>query len=181
MTRSGSRRDMAHQGHYAGALSRLLAWGADLLIIIAVGTVTVALVQFAINVATPWNADLKHAHILILVCEFIWGAFYLGATWILFGRSPGMSIFGLRIVRSDGSDLDQRHALIRLFAFPLGFLTCGVGFLGIIFSRTHQAIYDRIARTAVVYDWDAEAARIRNLAARGARRRQTRVEVPAEP
>ena len=110
----------------------------------------------------------------ILVGEVIWGAFYLGAPGYCSRRSPGMSLFGLRIVRSDGSDLDQRHALIRLFAFPLGFLTFGLGFLGIIFGRTHQAIYDRIARTAVVYDWDAEAARIRNLAAQGARRRQAR-------
>ena len=85
-----------------------------------------------------------------------------------------MSLLGLRIVRADGSPLDRRHALIRLLTYPLGFLTLGAGFLGIVFGRTRQAIYDRIADTAVVYDWDAEAAKLRELATRGGQRRQQR-------
>lgn len=89
-----------------------------------------------------------------------------------FSRSPGMSLLGLRIVRASGADLDRRQAIIRLVAFPLGFLTLGLGFLGIVFGREHQAIYDRIADTAVIYDWDAEAARLRYLAKRGERRRE---------
>ena len=34
--------------------------------------------------------------------------------------------------------------------------------------------------TAVVYDWDAEAAKLRHLAARGARRREAQVQAPTE-
>ena len=75
-----------------------------------------------------------------------------------------MTLLGLRIVRADGGELDKRHALIRLVGFPLGFLTLGLGFLGIIFARTRQAIYDRIADTAVVYGWDAESAKLRAIA-----------------
>ena len=75
-----------------------------------------------------------------------------------------MALLGLRIVRADGSELDQRHAVIRLISFPLGFLTLGAGFLGIIFGKQRKAIYDRIADTAVVYQWDAESAKIRELA-----------------
>jgi RDD family len=91
-----------------------------------------------------------------------------------------MTLLGLRIVQADGSSLDRRHAIVRLIAFPLGFLTLGLGFLGIIFGRTHQAIYDRIAKTAVVYDWDAEVAKLRSLAARGVRRREAQVQAPTE-
>lgn len=69
---------------------------------------------------------------------------------------------------------------MRLITFPLGFLTLGIGFLGIVFGRTHQAIYDRIAGTAVIYDWDAEAARLRDLATRGARRREVNVQAPPQ-
>ncbi len=75
-----------------------------------------------------------------------------------------MALLGLRIVRGDGSELDARHAMIRLAAFPLGFLTLGLGFLGIIFSPHRRAIYDRIGDTAVIYAWDAESARIREIA-----------------
>jgi uncharacterized RDD family membrane protein YckC len=171
---------MAQQGHYAGALSRLLAYGADLLILTVVYAAALALLEFGINAATPWNVDFKTGHGLVLVGEFLWAAFYFGNSWAIFARSPGMALLGLRIVQADGAPLPRRQAIIRLIAFPLGFLTLGIGFLGIIFGRTHQAIYDRIARTAVVYDWDAEAAKLRGLAARGARRREAQVQAPTE-
>ena len=180
MTNGDARHGAAHQGHYAGALSRLLAYGTDLLFISVVYAAGLALLQFAINAATPWHVELKNEYQLVLVGEFVWAAIYFGSSWIGFARSPGMSLLGLRIVRSDGSALDRRRAIIRLIAFPLGFLTLGLGFLGIIFGRTHQAIYDRIASTAVIYDWDAEAAKLRDLATRGARRREAGLQTPAE-
>ena len=126
------------------------------------------------------EAELETRHGLVLAGALLWAAFYFGNTWAMFARSPGMTLLGLRIVRADGSSLDRRHAIVRLIAFPLGFLTLGLGFLGIILSRTHQAIYDRIATTAVVYDWDAEAAKLRSLAARGVRRREAQMQAPAE-
>ncbi len=180
MTNGDASRAIRQQGHYAGALSRLLAYGADLLILTVIYSVALALVEFAINAATPWKLNLETRHGLVLAGSLLWAAFYFGNTWAVFGRSPGMTILGLRIVQADGSSLDRRRALIRLIAFPLGFLTLGLGFLGIIFGRTHQAIYDRIANTAVVYDWDAEAAKLRSLAARGVRRREGQMEAPAE-
>jgi len=180
VTNRNVREAMAHQGHYAGALSRLLAYGTDLLVISVIYAVALSLLEFAINTATPWHVDLKSGFEFVIVGQLIWSALYFGGSWVTFARSPGMSVLGLRIVRADGSPLDRRHALIRLLAFPLGFLTFGLGFLGIILGRTHQAIYDRIARTAVVYDWDAEAAKLRNLATRGARRREVQLHAPPE-
>jgi hypothetical protein len=53
---------------------------------------------------------------------------------------------------------------VRSLTFPLGFLTLGLGFLGILVQREHRAVYDLIAGTAVVYAWDARAARLRFLA-----------------
>lgn len=180
MTSGDAHRAIDQQGHYAGALSRLLAYGADLLILTTVYAAALALLEFAINAATPWTVDLKTVNGLVLAGEFLWAALYFGNSWAIFARSPGMTLLGLRIVRADGSSLDRHHAIVRLIAFPLGFLTFGLGFLGIIFGRTHQAIYDRIAKTAVVYDWDAEAAKLRGLAARGAHRREAQVQAPTE-
>ncbi len=178
MTNDDASRAIAQQGHYAGALSRLLAYAADVLMLTVVYAVALALLEFAINAATPWHVDFKTGHGLVIAGELLWAALYFGNSWAMFARSPGMTLLGLRIVRSDGSSLDRRHAIIRLIAFPLGYLTLGLGFMGIIFGRTHQAIYDRIANTAVVYDWDAEAAKLRGLADRGARRREA--QVPTE-
>jgi uncharacterized RDD family membrane protein YckC len=164
-----AREAMEQQGHYAGAVSRLLAYAADLGLISVLFTAGLALLRFAVDAATPWTLNVEGP--VFAVGWFVWAALYFGASWVSFARSPGMSLLGLRIVRADGSELDQRHALIRLVAFPLGFLTLGLGFLGIVLGRTHQALYDRIANTAVIYDWDAEAAKLRELATRGGRRR----------
>lgn len=180
MSARPSRKTFALQGHYAGPVSRLLAYGLDLLIINVVYGVGLALLQFAINTATPWTLELQSGYWWVIAGEFLWAAIYFGASWVSFSRSPGMSVLGLRIVRTSGADLDRRRALIRLVAFPLGFLTLGLGFLGIVFGRQHQAIYDRIADTTVVYDWDAEAARLRDLAKRGERRRTGRAQALRE-
>lgn len=167
MTRA--RDAMEQQGHYAGPVSRLLAYAADAFLIGVLFTAGIALLRFAVEAATPWKLDVEGP--VFVIGAFAWAALYFGASWTGFARSPGMSLLGLRIVRADGAPLDQRHALIRLVCFPLGFLTLGLGFLGIVLGRTRQAIYDRIAGTAVVYDWDAEAAKLRELASRGGRRR----------
>jgi hypothetical protein len=53
---------------------------------------------------------------------------------------------------------------VRSLTVPLGFLTLGLGFLGILVQREHRALYDLITGTAVVYAWDARAARLRFLA-----------------
>lgn len=167
MTRA--RDAMRFQGHYAGPVSRLLAYAADTAIIGVAYTAGLALLRFAVEAATPWTLNLEG--VVFAVGAFAWAALYWGSSWVGFARSPGMSLLGLRIVRGDGAPLDRRHALIRLVAFPLGFLTLGAGFLPIVFGRTRQAIYDRVADTAVVYDWDAEAAKLRELATRGGHRR----------
>ena len=170
MTTTTARVAESQQGHYAGAVSRLLAYGADLLVLSVTLTAGLALTQFAVTAATPWELDFESEGAVVIVTGLVWSAIYFGNSFI-FGRTPGMSLLGLRIVRADGSPIDTRHALVRLLAFPLGYLTFGLGFLGIIFGRTRQAIYDRIADTAVVYDWDAEATRLREIASRGGRRR----------
>ncbi len=159
-----ARRALEHQGRYAGAVTRLLAYLADIGIISVLFGGALALVTAAIDVATPWNLDVSKENTAVLILYFFWAALYFGNSWVLRAKSPGMTLLGLRIVRADGGELDKRHALVRLIAFPLGFLTLGLGFLGIIFGRTHQAIYDRIADTAVVYGWDAESAKLRAIA-----------------
>jgi uncharacterized RDD family membrane protein YckC len=159
-----ARRALEHQGRYAGSVTRLLAYLADISIISVLFSATVALVTAAIDVATPWSLEVSKQSTPVLILYLCWAALYFGNSWVLRAKSPGMTLLGLRIVRADGGELDKRAALIRLICFPLGFLTLGLGFMGIIFGRTHQAIYDRIADTAVVYGWDAESAKLRAIA-----------------
>jgi uncharacterized RDD family membrane protein YckC len=80
------------------------------------------------------------------------------------GRTFGSAVLGLRVVRSDGRELDPRHAVVRVLVFPLSFLFFGAGFVPILVRRDRHALQDLIADTAVVYAWDARAAHLRFLA-----------------
>jgi uncharacterized RDD family membrane protein YckC len=75
-----------------------------------------------------------------------------------------MALLGLLVVRADGTTLDPLHAIVRALVFPLNFVLFGLPFLIILVQREHRGLADFIARTAVIYSWDARAARLRFLA-----------------
>ncbi len=67
-------------------------------------------------------------------------------------------------MRKDGTALGGRHAVVRVIAFPLSSVLFGFGFLLILLKRDRRALHDLIASSsAVVYSWNARAARLRFL------------------
>jgi hypothetical protein len=52
---------------------------------------------------------------------------------------------------------------------PLSFLPLGFGLVGIVVGREHRALHDVLAKTTVVYAWDAQKVRLRRLARARAR------------
>jgi hypothetical protein len=110
---------------------------------------------------------MEQQNIIVAVVYAGWELLYFAYSWSVGGKTFGMAVLGIEVVRSDGADLDPRRAVIRTLALPLSFLLCGLGFAGILFQREHRALHDLIAGTAVVYSWDARAARLRFLARQG--------------
>ena len=55
------------------------------------------------------------------------------------------------------------RAVVRTLAFPLSVLFLALGFTGILLGGRRRARHDVIAGTAVIYSWDARAARLRFL------------------
>jgi uncharacterized RDD family membrane protein YckC len=49
----------------------------------------------------------------------------------------------------------------------LSIVVFGLGFIGILVQRERRALHDLLAGTAVIYSWDARAARLRWLARQG--------------
>ena len=98
-----------------------------------------------------------------LLALAVWQFTYFAYCWTLSGKTPAMALLGLRVVRGDGRDLGRRSAAVRTLALPLGALLFGLGYIGIIFGRRRRALHDVIADSAVVYDFDARAARLRFL------------------
>ncbi len=61
-----------------------------------------------------------------------------------------MALFGVRVVRADGTGASARRAVARTLAFPLSFLFLGLGFSGILLGGRRRALHDVIAGTAVI-------------------------------
>jgi uncharacterized RDD family membrane protein YckC len=151
------------QGRYAGSASRFTAYAIDLAICSGVFALALALVSYAAKVVTGQPVNWSRGSVAIDIIFTAWLLFYLGYSWAASGRTLGMAALGVRVVRADGTALDARRAALRALVFPLSFIFFGLGLVGILVQREHRALHDLVAGTAVVYSWDARAARLRLL------------------
>ena len=152
------------QGHYAGAVTRLLAFSADVGASWGLFTLGAYAFGFFLQLVTGQSVQVSHNQIAWAVGLVVWEFLYFSFQWSLGGRTIGMAVLGIKVVQTDGNPIGARQAVIRTLALPLSFLFFGLGFVGIVLTRDRHAWHDRIARTAVVYSWDARAARLRWLA-----------------
>jgi len=155
---------VGRQGHYAGAVSRLVAFAADVGASWGVYTLGVALLNAAVKLVTGHSYTLSNHQILALIVLWFWEFVYFAYQWAVSGKTVGMAVFGLQVVTTAGAPISGRQAVLRTVGLGLTLLTLGIGFLGIVFQRERRALDDFIAGTAVVYDWDARAARLRWMA-----------------
>lgn len=151
------------QGRYAGFASRFVAFAVDQGVIIGVFALALAVIDFAASVLTGESIHWNRSDVWVVVAFVGWQFLYFAYSWAASGKTAGMAVFGVRVVRPDGTFVSGRQAVVRTLAFPLSFLLLGLGFLGIVVGDKRRALHDVIAGTAVVYSWDARAARLRFL------------------
>ena len=165
MTRlAAPSRDLALQGHYAGAATRLASYAVDTVTVGALYAVGAGVFEYLVANVLGASFDIADAPLVATGTFVVWSFLYLAVPLAASGRTFGSAVLGLRVVRGDGRDLDPRHAVLRVVVFPLSFLLFGAGFVPILLRRDRHALHDLIADTAVVYSWDARAARVRFLA-----------------
>ena len=155
---------VSRQGHYAGAVTRFAAYVVDQFAAGIAFSLGVSFFRFVVSTITRHDVHPSDHRLLVLVAYIVWLFVWFAYPWATSGKTLGMSILGLRVVTADGAPITPRQAVVRTVTLPVGFITLGIGFLGIIFGREHRAFHDRIAGTAVVYGWDAKATRYRFLA-----------------
>ncbi len=147
-------------GHYAGFVSRFVAYVADLGASTLVFMLTLAAASYAASLVTghqiQWNKSTPGVAAAFVAWEFL----YFGYSWAANGKTFGMALLGVRVVRADGDRAEPWRGALRSLVFPLSFLLFGLGFAGILFGRRRRALHDVIAGTAVVYTWDARAAQL---------------------
>ena len=89
---------------------------------------------------------LHHSHDLELLVLAAYGAMM----WKLRGSTIGGIVFDLRVVRTDGREIDWGTAIVRALACFLSLAVAGLGFFWIAFDDHRQAWHDKIAGTVVV-------------------------------
>lgn len=144
----------SYQGRYAGAVSRFAAYAIDLAVSTGAFWVTLEAISFGVQVVTGHGISWNRSSGVVAGVFVAWQFLYFGYSWATAGRTVGMGVLGVRVVRADGAVLEPRRAAVRALVFPLSFLLCGLGLLGILVQRENRALHDFIAGTAVVYAWD---------------------------
>jgi uncharacterized RDD family membrane protein YckC len=162
--RTHPSRWLSAQGRYAGSVSRFAAYLIDLIVSSALFELALTAISFVSQIITGREISWHRGNIVVIIIYVVWQFAYFGAQWAGNGKTLGMTLLGVHVVQADGARLKPWRGWVRSLTFPLGFLTLGLGFLGILVQRKHRALYDLIAGTAVVYAWDARAARLRFLA-----------------
>jgi uncharacterized RDD family membrane protein YckC len=157
-------------GHYAGPFSRLAAYALDAVLVSALYSVITAGVVWIVQLVVAQDVDPSDLGTAASTAALgVWGFLYFWVPWAVAGRTPGMLVLGLRVVRRDGSPLDPGHAALRALTLPVSFLLLGLGLVGVVVGREHRALHDVLAKTTVVYAWDAQKVRLRRLARARAR------------
>lgn len=152
-------------GNYAGAFSRLASYVVDAVVVSVVFSGGTAMILWIVQLVTAHNVETTGVGTVGSSVLFgVWFLLYFGVLWAVTGRTVGMAVLGVRVVRRDGSDLNGRRAAVRAITFPLSFLFFGLGFVGVVVGRERRALHDVCADTTVVYDWEVQALKLRRLA-----------------
>ena len=154
------------EGHYAGIISRFVAFVIDIAVIALTFAIAGTVLEYVLTILMRHEMHLRDTRVVADVLLGVWAFVYFAVPQSMSGRTLGMGIVGLRSVRTDGSDLHARQAILRTLFLPLSFLLLGLGFALIVLRGDRRALHDVLGGSAVVYAWDARAARVRFLARR---------------
>jgi uncharacterized RDD family membrane protein YckC len=161
------------RGHPAGFVTRYVAFLLDVLVVALVSFLFVTVVRvtldfFGINALLESAAEARPAATPTVVMSSAWlwlltvgGGFltfgvYSIAAWMLVGKTVGKALMGLRVLGQDGRRLTFSQALIRALSYYVSGLALFIGFLWVLVDDRRQAWHDKLARTIVVYEWDAQ-------------------------
>jgi uncharacterized RDD family membrane protein YckC len=133
----------------AGVVTRSLAVGVDVAVVVLVATVlplAAAGVRFAwspVDFRWPQPAPVVTVGLLPVVAVV-----YLTAGWAMAGRTYGARLLGLRVLSSHLELLSWTRCALRAVVcvvWPFGLLWCGI-------DHSRRSVADLVVRSVVVYD-----------------------------
>ena len=84
------------------------------------------------------------------VVDITLNAMYSAVLVTIWSATVGKFIFGLRVIRADGSKVGFGRALARWACYLLSLITLGIGFLMIAFRKDKRGLHDLICDTMVI-------------------------------
>ncbi len=142
---------------YGAPGPRLLAWIIDCFIVGALVT-AVAVFGGLLTAAGALNdnpATIGGGILFIVLGTFAVTLGYFPWFWARRGATPGMGVFGLRVVRdSDGGPISGGQAIMRLIGYWVSGLVFYLGYIWIFIDERKRGWHDLIAGTLVVHPID---------------------------
>jgi len=136
----------------AGALTRLLAFGLDLLIVNLAFSGLAAILALIGSFFSGTGNGLSGPALALGGAVWIGLAgLYMVVFWSLAGQTPGMRFFGLRL-GTESRGLAPRKSVKRLVGLFLAAIPFGLGFLGILFDERRRGWEDRLSGVDVLYE-----------------------------
>ena len=143
---------------FAGFWIRVLAYLCDGLIIQIIISLLFAVGMFGYTAGSEqgFSGDVLYRMAELNLRSLVWvSAGITLAYFTLFlgsrGQTPGKMLFGLKVLRTDGSPVTYTQAFIRTVGYYLNhILTLEIGFLWVAIDRRKQGLHDKIAGTVEI-------------------------------
>jgi uncharacterized RDD family membrane protein YckC len=152
------------RGHYAGFVTRLMAFLVDITIVSAIYSL--------IAVATQAIGGFFQRDVAVMISEESWLGLLTSAAaaifpliynvffWSLTGQTPGKAVMGIRVYTANGDPITPRRAILRYIAYWLSAALLFAGFLLALVDNRRRTLHDKLTGTVVVYDWEARVHKI---------------------
>ena len=140
----------------AGLFARLIAFIVDGFVISLLSSI----ISFVVILITDIDLTFSNEHLSVVshtaagvlavslvLLEFI----YFSLLWGTYGATVGMSIFNIKVARTDGSKVGYLRAGLRgTFGYWISGLILGIGYIWAAFDYERQAWHDKIFDTFVI-------------------------------
>ncbi|HEV3329111.1 MAG TPA: RDD family protein [Acidimicrobiales bacterium] len=146
------------EGQYAGGVTRLLAFLADIGAAWGLYLLLAAGFEQAVKLFSGSSYTLENHRVAGIVVLVVWVFLYFSVQWSLSGRTIGMAILGAHVVTAEGHAISGRAAAIRTLVLPFSIVFWFVGLVEIQVRSDRRTLHDLAAGTCVVYHWQARGA-----------------------
>lgn len=124
----------------AGFWIRFLAIFIDGIIVGIVGSAVAAIFNLSLNGRSGFN----------LVIGLVYYVYFWSNSSLWPGQTIGSKLLNIRVIKTDGSDLDLGGAVIRYVGFVISAAALLIGLIWAAFDPNKQGWHDKIAGTYVV-------------------------------